>query len=118
MRPCLRSANPGHTDPPHDHVTWLNRATSAVREQYSEADIPSYFSYARQFTLCDNYFTDAPSSTPNHLMVIAADSPVVNNPHMLDSAQPPAALSNAVLAQTILEAAGLTWKNYGGYAFS
>jgi hypothetical protein len=37
---------------------WLQRATGAVKLQYSENDIPAYFSFARQFTLCDNYFTE------------------------------------------------------------
>ncbi|MDQ2719875.1 MAG: hypothetical protein M3Z26_08985 [Bacteroidota bacterium] len=56
--------------------------------QYYEADIPNYFSLAKQFTLCDSYFTEvAGPSTPNHLMVIAADSPVINNPHKKDPKQ-------------------------------
>jgi phospholipase C len=46
--------------------------------QYLEADIPSYFSYAREFTLCDNYFSEvAGPSTPNHLMLICADAPII-----------------------------------------
>jgi len=45
-------------DPPHDHAAWLQRTTGAVKLQYSENDIPAYFSFARQFTLCDNYFTE------------------------------------------------------------
>jgi phospholipase C len=73
--------NPPTHDPDHRHKAWLNRTTGAVREQYLESDIPVYFAYARQFTLCDNYFTDvAGPSTPNHLMVLAADSPVIDNP--------------------------------------
>jgi phospholipase C len=65
------AASPPDVDPHHDHTTWVNRATKAVREQYGEADIPSYWAYASQFTLCDRYFTDvAGRSTPNHLMLI------------------------------------------------
>jgi phospholipase C len=104
-------------DPHHDHKSWLNRASGAVREQYAEADIPAYWAYARQFTLCDHYFTDvAGPSTPNHLMLIAGDSPVVDNPHggyrntanvHFDIPSLPAQL----------EQAGRTWGNYGGYAF-
>src|SRR2546426_1691356 len=38
------------------------------------------FAYARQFTLCDNYFTEVASqSEPNHLMLIAAASPIIDN---------------------------------------
>src|SRR5437588_11867733 len=65
------AANPPATDPRHDHKDWLKRATNAAAEQYDEHDIPAYWAYARQFTLCDNYFTDvAGPSTPNHLMLI------------------------------------------------
>ncbi len=72
--------NPPSHDPRHDHVAWLNADNGAVRQQYTEADIPAYFAYARQFTLCDHYFTDVASqSEPNHLMLIAADSPVIDN---------------------------------------
>src|SRR5579863_282431 len=42
----------------NNHAAWLARATKAVREQYQQADIGSYWSYAQQFTLCDNFFTD------------------------------------------------------------
>jgi phospholipase C len=57
-------------DPRHDHTAWLERATKAVKSQYKETDISSYFSYARQFTHCDNYFTEVASqSEPNHLML-------------------------------------------------
>src|SRR5438128_1153145 len=76
-----RSPNPPPRDPDHRHSAWLTRQTTSVRQQFVEADIPSYFAYARKFTLCDNYFTDvAGPSTPNHLMVLAADSPFIDNP--------------------------------------
>ena len=68
------SLNPPTTDPDHRHKAWLTRATTAVRAQFVEQDIPAYFAYARQFTLCDHYFTDvAGPSTPNHLMLITWD---------------------------------------------
>ena len=105
------SPNPPPHDPNHTHKGWLNRATGAVPQQFVESDIPTYFADARQFTLCDNYFTDvAGPSTPNHLMVITADSPIIDNPHgnpVYDLPSLPASL----------DAAGLTWGNYGGYAF-
>src|SRR3989441_8363508 len=106
--------NPPSFDPPHTHEAWLQRATTAVRAQYSESEIPAYFAYARQFTLCDRYFTDvAGPSTPNHLMLIAAASPRINNPHRTDPAtlQPPFQLPSL---PATLEQAGFDWRHYGG----
>jgi len=43
--------------------------------QYSQADIPNYWSYAQHFGLGDNFFTSmATSSTPNHLSMVAAQN--------------------------------------------
>ncbi len=112
------AADPPASDPSHTHKAWLNRATGAVRQQFSEADIPQYWAYARQYTLCDHYFTDvAGPSTPNHLMLITGDSPIVDNPKggYRTSTTSPAFDLPSLPAQ--LEAAGLTWGNYGGYAF-
>ncbi|HZD13491.1 MAG TPA: alkaline phosphatase family protein, partial [Candidatus Binatus sp.] len=106
------SPNPPPRDPDHRHSAWLTRQATATRLQFLESDIPAYFSYARQFTICDNYFTEvAGPSTPNHLMLIAADSPFIDNPKPGDSAR----LSTSLPLS--LEKRGLTWGNYGGYAF-
>jgi phospholipase C len=113
-----RSPNPPPLDPNHQHGAWLTRETTAARQQFVEADIPAYFAYARQFTLCDNYFTDvAGPSTPNHLMLIAAASPIIANPphHHAPVSAPLFPLPSLPLA---LERAKLTWRNYGGYAFA
>ena len=105
------SPNPPAQDPDHRHKAWLNRAQGAVREQFIESDIPAYFAYARQFTLCDSYFTDvAGPSTPNHLMLLTAGSPIIDNP----SGNPVYDLPSLPAS---LDAAGLAWSNYGGYAF-
>src|ERR1700757_39034 len=112
-----RSPNPPPQDPNHRHDAWLTRKTTAVRQQFVEEDIPSYFAYARQFTLCDNYFTDvAGPSTPNHLMLITADSPIIVNPprYRLPVGAP---LFNVPSLAMSLEKSKLTWGNYGGYAF-
>jgi len=109
--------NPPLSDHDHKHQTWLNRTVNPVKQQYHESDIPAYFAYARQFTLCDRYFSDvAGPSTPNHLMAIAAASPIINNPSVHDPASlhPPFDLPSLPASLT---AAKLTWKHYGGYAF-
>jgi phospholipase C len=110
------AADPPKTDHPHDHGSWLNRGTGAAREQYGRTTIPNYWRYAQQYTICDRYFTEvAGPSTPNHLMLIAADSPIIDNPHYRDPIkdQPPFKIPSLPAA---LQKAGLTWRNYGGYA--
>src|SRR2546423_13703366 len=110
------ASDPPSSDHPHTHAAWLNRASVAAKEQYAQANIPNYWRYAQQYTLCDKYFTEvAGPSTPNHLMLIAADSPIINNPHYRDpiNSQPPFNIPSLPAA---LEKAGLTWGNYGGYA--
>jgi len=105
-------------DPPHDHAAWLQRTTGAVKLQYSENDIPAYFSFARQFTLCDNYFTEvATQSEPNHLMLIAAASPVIDNASKTRTYQPQEPFNVPTLPKA-LERAKLTWATYGDPGFS
>jgi phospholipase C len=109
---------PAGGDPPHDHTAWLERATQAVNEQYSENDIPVYFSLASQFTLCDNYFTEVTSeSEPNHLMLIAAASPVIDNASKTRTYQPQEPFNIPTLPKA-LEKANLTWAAYGDPRFS
>jgi phospholipase C len=112
------AANPPAVDPSHTHEAWLRRATDAVAEQYGESDIPAYWDYARRYTLCDHYFTDvAGPSTPNHLMLITGDSPIIDNPHSGYRTGPNAPAFDLPSLPAQLEQAGLTWGNYGGYAF-
>src|SRR5437762_1474850 len=109
------ASDPPSSDHPHTHAAWLNRANVAAKEQYARANIPNYWRYAQQYTLCDKYFTEvAGPSTPNHLMLIAAASPIINNPHYRDpiNSQPPFNIPSLPAA---LEKAGLTWGNYGGW---
>lgn len=110
--------NPPTGDPDHKHQTWVNRATDTVHKvQYKETDIPGYFAYARDFTICDKYFSEvAGPSTPNHLMLICADAPLINNPANQYRPKPGDAFQLHSLPIQ-LEKAGLTWGNYGGYAF-
>jgi phospholipase C len=112
---------PAAQDPPAGgdprHVAWLERATGAVKQQYQEGDIPGYFAYARQFTLCDNYYTEVASqSEPNHLMLIAAASPVIDNESKSRTYQPDSPYDLRSLPQSSA-AAGLTWKAHGDPTF-
>jgi phospholipase C len=67
--------------------------------------------------MCDNYFSEvAGPSTPNHLMLICADAPIINNPHNHYRPSPTDSFDLRSLPLA-LEKAGLTWANYGGYAF-
>src|SRR5258708_38869359 len=75
----------------------------------------TYFALAKQYTLCDHFFSEvAGPSTPSHLMLITADSPVINNPPFSNS---PTNLYDLKSLPMALQSAGLTWGNYGGYAF-
>ncbi len=113
-----RSPNPPPHDPDHRHAAWLTRDTTAPRVQFQQADIPRYWSYANQFTLCDNYYTDvAGPSTPNHLMLVMADSPLIDNPSSNYRKHPGPPVYDQASLPAQLDAAGLTWGNYNGYAF-
>jgi phospholipase C len=112
------AANPPPKDPDHKHQTWMARAgATEFKVQYGRKDIAPYFRLAEQFTLCDNYFSEvAGPSTPNHLMLICADSPFINNP--TNHYRPAPSESHAMPSlPKRLEAKRLTWANYQGYAF-
>jgi phospholipase C len=112
-----RSPNPPPKDPDHSHRAWLGRQKTAVRAQFVEQDIPAYFAYARQFTLCDNYFTDvAGPSTPNHFMLVTGDSPLIDNPPRYRRGATGVTYKLASLPAQ-LDQAKHTWGNYGGYVF-
>lgn len=103
--------------PHHDHQAWMNRMQHPVRIHFREADIPAYFAYARQFTLCDRYFTEvAGPSTPNHLMLIAAASPTIEEARP-DRGGAPMPSYDLPSLPASLEREKYSWGNYGGQAF-
>ena len=110
--------NPPPYDPDHKHQTWMARASDQrYKVQYGAADIQGYYDLAKRFTLCDNYYSEvAGPSTPNHLMLICADAPIINNPQNHYRPSPADAYQLPSLPIE-LEKKGLTWGNYGGYAF-
>src|SRR2546428_13720617 len=81
------ASDPPSTDHPHEHAAWLRRASGAAKEQYGQANIPNYWRYARQYTLCDRYFTEvAGAVTPNTPIAIRPRPP---NPRNTDLRGPP-----------------------------
>jgi phospholipase C len=114
-----RAQNPPPNDPDHRHQAWMARGDDTrYQVQYTESDIGGYFDLARRYTLCDNYFSEvAGPSTPNHLMLICADSPVINKPHHHYRPTPSDRYQLPSLPAA-LDKAGLSWGNYGGYAFA
>jgi phospholipase C len=98
--------------------------------QYTQSDIPNYWSYAQQFGLGDNFFSSyATSSTPNHIAMVAAqtggiyettpqtgcDSPQNDIVHAISSTGQqywtyPCA--NIVSLPNLLNNAGLSWRYY------
>src|SRR2546427_7529688 len=110
--------NPPSRDPDHRHPAWLERDTTAPRVSFARHDIPHYWGYAQQYTLCDNYFTDvAGPSTPNHLMLIMADSALIDNPKTNYRMSPGPPIYDQPSLPEKLDQAGLSWGNYNGYAF-
>jgi len=114
---ALPHAADPHPDQPHSHDAWLKAhgaggVTGTSKAQYLATDIPAYWAFAQQYTLCDNYFTDVASqSEPNHLFLIAAASPLIDNSSASRSYQPQAPFDIPSLPQA-LSAAGRTWRNY------
>jgi phospholipase C len=102
-------------DPPHQHEDALrpNGATSAEANcSYTEAQEPNYWKIARAFTLCDNFFSDVRGpSHPNYLMMMAAQSPILNTPRI--DLCPDFCLDIPTVPQR-LDTRGLTWRDYGG----
>ena len=103
-------------DPPHQHIDALRpdgATTKASRCSYTEADAPNYWKVARAFTLCDRFFSDVRGpSHPNYLMLMAAQSPIVNTPRPTDLC-PDFCLDIPALPNR-LDERGLTWRDYGG----
>ena len=100
--------------------------------QYKKSDIPTYWSYASQYGLGENFFTSADAnSTPNHIAMIASQTGGNFNTPPVKGCDSP--INDVVLNREAtsgseywaepcyhidsipeeLSAAGLTWKYYG-----
>jgi phospholipase C len=103
-------------DPPHQHADALvadGATTRAARCSYNATSAPIYWQLAREFALCDRFFSDVRGpSHPNYLMLGAAQSPIANTPGPSDVC-PQFCLDLPTLPDR-LDARGLAWRDYGG----
>jgi phospholipase C len=113
--PKFSSSWPGVLNLHLQHSNWMKRVAQPgpnSKMQFTSAHIPAYFAYAQQFTLCDNYFSEvAGASKPNHLMLIAADTPFLE---ISANTVPPGAPFSLPSLPQALDAAnlGYTWACY------
>jgi len=110
----LPAAPDPHPDQNHDHAGWLTAASGGggEKQQYGPKNIPATWALAQQYSLCDQYFTDvASASEPNHLFLIAADSPIIDNStaHRTYQPSPPYDLQSL---PAVLQQHGRQWRNY------
>jgi phospholipase C len=89
--------------------------TVQVDCQYGETDIPAYYSYARSFGYADNYFTDILGpSWPNHMMMIAGQTPLIRDPAGPTSGWIcPAICYDFPTIADRLQDSEVSWRNYG-----
>lgn len=97
--------------------------------QYTQSDIPTYWAYAKQFGLGDNFFSsDAEESTPNHLSMFAGQTGGMDGVSIDGCTGPQSEIlhSRSVSGQefwgypcynmsslpTLLDAASVSWKYY------
>ena len=99
-------------DPPHLREHALRRSYVDIRGycHYREADIPNYWTYARAFVLCDNYFADVLGpSYPNYFMLMAAQTPTLDHIR----GQTRGKYDLPAITDRLTEK-GVTWRNYDG----
>ncbi len=88
------ASNPLRSDMSHSAVSTEAALTEGFAPrsyvQYTQADIPNYWSYAQQFGLSDDFFTSmAASSTPNHMAMFAAQSGGAFDTHQMQGCDSP-----------------------------
>jgi phospholipase C len=117
--------------PTHGSASHEARDFWAPREQYSEAQVPFIWEWAREYGVYDRFFSETASpSTPGHLwMLTGNDGGLLNNhyggaigdavkyirrfnqPGLADQPAPPFPFPTV---PGMLTKHGITWKNYGG----
>jgi phospholipase C len=105
----------GSLESPQLSLPHCSSRTAQVRCQYDSTDIPAYYQYARVFGYADNYFTDIRGpSWPNHMMMIAGQSPLVADPQLpLTAWECPITCYDFPTIGDRLSDSGVTWRNYG-----
>ena len=103
-------------DPPHQHGDAFRaggNTTSAARCSYTAQSAATYWQLAREFALCDRFFSDVRGpSHPNYFMMTSAQTPIVNTPFPTDEC-PNFCYDIPTLANR-LDDSGLSWRDYGG----
>ncbi len=103
-------------DPPHQHADSFQPSaytTAAAHCSYTEQSAATYWQLARQFTLCDRFFSDVRGpSHPNYFMMTSAQTPIVNTPYPTDEC-PQFCYDIPTLANR-LDEHHLSWRDYGG----
>lgn len=99
------------------------------RRQFDRNDIPLYYEWADKYALCDTSHSEILGpSTPNHMMLIAADSAgLINNPpknsvlralgRKVRNDPPTYPPYDLPTLPDRLDQYGLTWRNYGDGTF-
>lgn len=104
------------TDLSHKHSAALAGPTKLGYAQYTKDDAPNYWTYARNYTLCDNFFSDVMGPSPaNHLMFLAGQAPFIDYPPGFTAEAGwgcPGACWDFPTIMDQLAKDGLTWRNY------
>jgi phospholipase C len=117
--PSVFTADPGHSNATARaamHDGRMDRFVSAEGTRdtmgyFDSRDIPNYWAYARRFTLADRFFSSFPGPTlPNHLFLVAAQSPGVSR----NISHPPGEGFRFGSIADELESAAVSWKCYVG----
>src|SRR5579863_8706482 len=108
----------------------MNQFQDRGKVQYKQSDIPTYWAYAQQFGLSDNFFCSvAESSTPNHIAMIAGQTGGDDGTSLNSGCKSPANTMSQSRSKTgkeywsypcydisslptILDAHGIGWKYY------
>jgi phospholipase C len=103
-------------DPPHQHADSFQPSaytTTAADCSYTEQSAATYWQIAKQFALCDRFFSDVRGpSHPNYFMMTSAQTPIVNTPNPTDLC-PDFCYDLPTLANR-LDDQKLSWRDYGG----